>query len=121
MSYSYLWPSGLPQAPQKGYTESIGVLITRTAMDAGPAKQRKRGNRPQSMNVSFIMTDAQVAILETFVVQTIKGTARFGFTHPRTNTIVEVRIVPQTDGEMYSLTYIAPGFYTVALKLEVLP
>jgi hypothetical protein len=90
-------------------------------MDAGPAKQRRRGVKSQTMQVSFIMTTAQVADLESFVEDTIRGTARFGFTHPRTKSIEEVRIVPQSGGDMYSITYLAPEYWTVSLQLEILP
>lgn len=121
MAYAYTWPTSLPQSPQKGFTETGGALILRTPMDAGPAKQRYRGQRPQTMQVSFIMTTAQTQTLETFAKDTLKGTARFGFTHPRLQTIVETRIIPQGEGQLYSFTYLAPGYWTVSLQLEILP
>lgn len=121
MAYSYVWPVSLPQVPQKGYTETGGVLVIRTPQDMGPAKMRKRGLKPQVLNLSFLMTKTQVATLETFVKTTISGTARFGFTHPRTGSVVEVRIVPQGDGEHYNLSYVAPDYYTVTMQFEVLP
>jgi hypothetical protein len=115
------WPPTLPQVPQKGYTETGGVLVVRTPTDSGPAKMRKRGNRPQTLNMSFLMTTAQVASLETFVKTTIQGTIRFEFPHPRLGVPTEVRIVPQGEGEYYTLSYVAPGYYTTQLTLEVLP
>jgi hypothetical protein len=121
MAYSYVWPPALPQAPQKGFSETGGVLILRSPMDAGPAKQRRRGQKPQTMQVSFIMSSAQVSVLEDFVENTIRGTSRFGFTHPRTGLVEEVRIVPQGSGDLYTLTYIAPEFWSVNMQLEVLP
>lgn len=121
MAYTYVWPTTLPQNPQKGFSESSGVLILRTPMDAGPAKLRRRGAKPRILNLTFIMTSDQVATLENFVKNTIKGTARFGFTNPRTQTTEEVRIVPQNDGIMYTNTYAAPGYWNVSLQLEVLP
>ena len=121
MAYSIVWPPTLPQSPQKGYTETGGVLVVRTPTDSGPAKMRKRGNRPQTLNVQFLMTTAQVSTLETFVKTTIQGTVRFGFPHPRLGVVSEVRIVPQGEGEYYNLSYAAPGYYNVNLALEVLP
>lgn len=121
MAYSYTWPNSLPQSPQKGFTESGGVLIARTPMDAGPAKQRRKGKKPSTLSLTFIMTTQQVADLKNFAENTLSGTARFGFTHPRTGTIEEVRILPSNDGDLYSFSYIAPGFYNVSLQLEVLP
>ena len=121
MAYAYIWPPSLPQVPQKGFTETGGALIMRTQMDAGVAKQRRRGLSPAQLNVSFILTTAQVDTLEDFVNNTIKGVARFGFTHPRTKAIEEVRIIPQGEGTLYNLAYLAPGYWTLTLQLEVLP
>lgn len=121
MAYSYTWPASLPQSVQKGFTETGGVLVTRTPQDRGPAKMRYLGNKPQVLNVQFLMTTAQVTTLETFVKSTLRGTARFGFPHPRTSTTVEARIVPQGEGDYYTFTYVAPGYYSVSLTLEVLP
>ena len=121
MAYTYVWEPTLPQSPQKGFTESIGALILRTPMDAGPAKQRYRGHRSNTMQVTFIMTTTQVATLDTWILNTLRGTARFGFPHPRTGSIVETRIVPQGDGALFSTAYIAPGYWNVSLQLEILP
>lgn len=124
MAYSYVWPPSLPQVPQKGYSESGGANVLSTAMDSGPAKRRYRGKRAQMLNLSFLMTAADITTLETFVLGTaaIRAVSRFGFPHPRTGAVVEVRIVPEgSDGNMYNIAYTAPGYYTVTLKLEVLP
>ena len=121
MAYSYIWPANIPQSPQKGYTESSGVLLVRSPMDSGPAKQRYRGKKPSTMQLSFIMTTQQVGYLETFVMNTIKGVARFGFPHPRTTQVVEARILSQSEGVLYNTTYIAPGYWSVSMQLEILP
>ena len=117
------WPStnNFPQVPQKGFTESIGVNIIRSPMDAGPAKQRVRGRKPTTMQLSFIMTNEHASMLETFVKDTIRGTKRFNFTHPRLNTQVEVRILPQGEGEFYQLQYLAPGYWQTSITFEILP
>ena len=73
MAYTYIWPITLPQVPQKGFSETGGVNIIRTPTDAGPAKQRRRGKRPSTLNLSFIMTTAQTTQLESFIDNTIKG------------------------------------------------
>jgi len=117
----YSWPVSLPQAPQRGFTETGGVLVLRTPMDSGPAKQRRRGQKPQVLQLSYLMTTAQVSTFEGFVKNDLKGTARYNYLHPRLNTTVEVRIVPQSGGELYNITYQAPGYWMVALTLEVLP
>lgn len=124
MAYSYVWPASLPQVPQKGYSETGGANILSTAMDSGPAKRRYRGKKPQILSVSFLMTTTEVATLETFALgpSAIRGVARFGFPHPRTGLTVEVRILPEgNDGNLYNVSYSAPGYYNVSMKLEVLP
>lgn len=121
MAYAYIWPVTLPQTPNTNYSETSGVLILRSPMDAGPAKMRRRGSRTDTMLVTFEMSTAQVETLRAFVHDTLKGTARFGFTHPRTHEIVEVRIVPQQDGNLFSIGYILPDYWTISMQLEILP
>lgn len=121
MAYAYVWPPSLPQAPLTDYSETSGALILRTPMDAGPAKLRRRGQRPDTLSVVYGMTRAQLVALAAFVQDTIKGTARFGLPHPRTGATVEVRIVPGQDGELYGTAYGAPDFWRVSLTFEVLP
>lgn len=89
-------------------------------MDAGPAKQRRRGVSPNTMDVSFIMTTEQAAILETFILNDLSGVKRFLFNHPRTLQDVEVRIVNQS-GSLYKLQYLVPGYWTASLQFEILP
>ena len=117
------WPTAgnFPQSPQKGFSESIGVNVIRTQTDMGPAKQRRRSRRPSTMDVSFIMTTAQTQTLEAFINNDLQGVNRFTFTHPRLYTQIDVRIVPQSDGEFFQLQYLAPGYWQTSLKLEVLP
>lgn len=121
MAVSYVWPVSLPQKPRQDYGEDFGVLVLRSPMDKGPAKQRRVGARPDVMRVSFYLTTAQVVTLRTFIADTLKGTARFGFPHPRTDVQVETRIVPQDGGKMFDLAYFAPDLWTVVLTLEILP
>ena len=121
MALSFYWPPGLPQNPQESFSETGGVLVLRTPMDAGPAKQRRRGKRTNSMQCSFYMTSEQVQLLENFIENVIMGTTRFGFIHPRTQQVVEVRIVPQQDGEMFSSGYITKDWWNVGLTFEMLP
>lgn len=121
MAYSYVWPASLPQTPQKGFSEAGGVSVLSTPMDAGIAKRRYRGKSANSMQVTFLMNTTQVATMENFVSNIIKGTARFGFTHPRLKTIVEVRVVPNGNQGLYNIMYAAPDYWTVTLQFEILP
>lgn len=115
------WPPGLPQVPQKGFSETGGVIIIRTPTDKGPAKMRRRGSKPSVLNLSFIMTTEQVSTLETFVETTLGGVRRFNFTHPRTGIQEEFRLVPQSEGDLYNITYLAPDYWTVTAQFELLP
>lgn len=115
------WHQDLPQVPQKGFTESIGLSIIRSATDSGPAKQRRRSVGVNTMDLSFIMTTAQTVTLEDFIKNTLNGVKRFSFPHPRTADTVEVRIVPSGDGEFFKLQYLAPEYWQTSLKFEILP
>ena len=121
MAYTHIWPPSLPQKPNQDYSETSGVNVIRTQPDAGPAKMRRRSNRVKTLSMVFDMTTAQVETLESFIENTITGTIRFGFNHPRTNQIVEVRIVPQEDGKFFDLTYFIEGYWKVSITFEVLP
>ena len=74
MAYTYVWEPTLPQVPQKGFSESIGALILRTPMDAGPAKQRYRGRRSNTMQLTFIMTTQQR--LKSLVYSSVYSTTK---------------------------------------------
>jgi hypothetical protein len=121
------WKSTLPKAPQKGYNESIGINVIRSPMDSGPAKMRRRSKRPDQLDLTYIMTDAQVEVLRLFIESELGGVRRFNYPHPRlstyatTTTWKEVRIVPTGDGEFFKIQYIAPGYWSLGLKIEVLP
>jgi hypothetical protein len=120
------WPPSLPQYPEKSFSENIGVNLLRTPMDMGPAKMRWRSSRPQMLNVQYTLTKTQVENLETFLVTILRGVLRFNFPHPRlssgtTYVYREVRVVPQQNGDLMTLQYLAPDYYRVNLQLEVLP
>ena len=121
MAYTYIWPPTLPQMPLSNYSETTGVLVIRTQPDVGPAKMRRRGQRPDVLNVQYDMSTAQVETLRSFIQDTLRGTTRFGYTHPRTGQVVEVRVVPQGDGQFFTTSYLLPNYWQVSLQLEVLP
>lgn len=122
MAYNYVWPPSLPRSPRPdGYTERPGLNILRTPVDAGPAKQRRRSNRPDQISCVFRLTATELATFQTFVNSTLAGgTLRFGMPHPRTGVMSEVRLVPADDG-VYSLSIVGSRIYDVSLTLEVLP
>lgn len=118
---SYTWPTDLPQTPLKGFTETGGVLLSRTPTEKGLPKMRRIGQIPKVINMTFLMTSDQVQILENFIYNTIKGIFRFNFLHPRTGVNEDVRILPTGEGQLFTLTYLAPGYYNVDMQMEVLP
>jgi len=119
---AHTWPETLPtSADAHSYSEASGVLTLVTPMDMGPAKMRYRGTRPRTMNVDFIMDNTQIATLETFIITTIRGTARFNFIHPRTQVSIEVRIVPASDGKYFDISHFASDLYKISLSLEQMP
>lgn len=121
MAYSYVWPATLPKHPNaNGYTETGGPNVLRTGMDNGPAKQRRRGTKPQTVQCTYQMTVTQLATFETFVATTLRGTARFGWWHPRLDQEVEARIVPAEDG-LYVKTYLTNIYWDVTLTIEIMP
>lgn len=80
---AYTWPLGLPQVPEKGYSESIGVKVSRNSMDSGATKLRTKGVRPDEVSLSYFMTLEQLETLDAFINNTLRVTAPFNFPHAR--------------------------------------
>jgi hypothetical protein len=119
---SYTWPSALPTSvDSQAYSEVSGALVLVSPMDAGPAKMRYRGQKPRQFTVDMIMDDSQIATLEAFINTTLRGTARFDFPHPRTQTIIEARFIPSSDGKYFGISYFAPYLYRISFSLEQMP
>jgi hypothetical protein len=118
---AYTFPATLPQYVTTNYSEASGVLTLVTPMDMGPPKMRRRGVKPTNFAVSFVMDNTQIETLDDFIKDTIKGTARFDFPHPRTRSTIEVRIIPNSDGTYYNIDYLGVEHYTVSMKLEQMP
>ena len=81
------WPGTLPQAFPIGTTEAVQDGRVRSAMDAGPAKLRRRFTavvRTYTLPAErFVFTDAQKATYETFFTSTLSGgTLEFDWTDP---------------------------------------
>ena len=62
----------------------------------------------------------KVETLDNFINVSLDGVTRFGFLHPRKRVMEEVRVVPQ-NGDLFTVQYRAPGYWTVSLQLEILP
>lgn len=118
---AYTWPGGLPQNIRRDFQVSRGLNILSTTMDTGPAKRRRRGAAVETIKVGYYMTASEIAILENFIQNTIKGVARFDYNHPVTGTSIEVRFVPQSDGQLYTVSFSTPTQWAVDMTLEVVP
>jgi hypothetical protein len=125
----YTWPNTLPQLPLRGYSETQNLGISRTQ---DGMKQRRLGELPGTLRVSYTLTGTQVQTLVDFITITLKGTRRFYFPHPRTGVLEQVRLVDNSN-TLCTITHIGTGsgtgnaytkassYYTVDLNLEVIP
>ncbi len=111
------WPSELV-ITRNGFRESPPNNTSRTNMDVGPDKLRRRSTaaiRPVSFNL--FLTTAQVAVLDTFYVDTTNsGSVPFDFIHPRTGATVSARFVSPPDYGVQD-----GDTWTVPISLEILP
>ena len=113
------WPITLPIYPLvDGYTEHVPSTVLRTEMEAGPAKVRQRTTSAiRKFRLNFLLNKSQTAILEDFYLNMLGGGAlSFGFTHPRTDEVLNCRFVS------------APGYQTsngnyfrITAELEAMP
>lgn len=113
------WPSDLPVAPlAERYQESLADTVLRSAMEQGPAKLRQRSTAGVGLiEMSYILSGAQAAVLETFYRETLAGgAARFTLTHPRRGTTVTARFRKPP-----MLTPRNGTYYQARVELEVLP
>ena len=112
------WPATLPQIPLRaGYGETFPDTAIRTEMGVGPAKIRRRiSHNVRPLSVAFILTSAQVDILDEFYqTTTLGGALAFDHEHPRTGTAAELRFTgpPQIS--------VVGGDYLAEFGIEVLP
>lgn len=115
------WPeSTLPllNINKFGY-KSADNNLARTDMEAGPARQRRRFTTgPKTLEASWVLSAAQLALFETFHDVTVEGGSAW-FTMPvpigGLNSVRTVRFV-----EGYEVRAAAREFsYEVSAKLEV--
>ena len=113
------WPDTLPASPLlDGFRETVQNTALRTEMEQGPAKLRRRTTAGvRTMSVAFVLSAAQVAILDTFYLTTLQGgTLSFDFTHPRTAAAVTCRFVKPPEYGVLNGAY-----FKTALDLEIVP
>jgi hypothetical protein len=113
------WPNTLPQCLEvAGYGTAMADTMLRTAMDAGPAKVRRRftaGVRPVAGRIT--VDKDELATLKTFFADsTLSGAIRFAWADPDTGAAAEMRFVSPPQWTAHGA-----GKYLVALDLEILP
>lgn len=113
------WPASLPQRPDvSGYSEKPQSQVTRSEMDAGPAKSRRRFTAGTTdLAWAAVITGAQIATLESFYDSDIAaGALPFDMPHPRTGDTITVRMKSP-----YSLSALGGTRYKLEMTIEVLP
>jgi len=121
------WPFASTVAPALGWSETPGNSVIRSKTDAGPAKLRRRfSSAPSSFSLLFHMSQTEVDRLLTFYdnesdhateAGTGGGVLSFdGLAHPRKGTATVFRFLSPP-----VVTQPAPGRYSVAVKLELIP
>jgi len=113
------WPAGLPQHfDGTSFTEARQQGALRSAMDAGPAKLRRRFTAvPVNIDGTMLVDATQAALLETFHRATLaEGTLAFEWIHPRTGGAVTMRF-----REPPALAFVSGPYWRASLRLEVIP
>lgn len=112
------FPATLPAPLIGNFNETPPDLVVRTKMDAGVDKVRRRFSAgATNIKFSIKLTEAQVAILDTFFVATTNGGAdEFTYKHPRTKSNVTARFKSPP-----SYSDIDGRNYNVGLEIEILP
>lgn len=114
------WPAGLPQRPlSSGFSETPPENVVRTAMDAGPAKIRRRFSAGVRMfSVQYNIDDTGVGLVDTFYTTTLEGgVLSFDFPDPRSGSTISARFVGAP-----KFTALSGGsVFQVSMELEELP
>ena len=94
-----VWPATLPQLPEYGWRERKLPNTVDSETDAGPSKRRRRFTKAKRhLVMTFQLTAAQVATLETFHTDTLADASlNFEFPHPRTGVTHSCRWVNEFD------------------------
>lgn len=131
---SIYWPAGLPQTPQRAsYARAVGNNTTRTSMDYGPAKTRRRSSaQPTVLSAAYMLFESKIdadtgdnvdqkkLFLDFFEV--VDCQMSFWLPDPEDLTrYILAKIRASSDEQGFTLSYAGPGLWSVALTLEVHP
>lgn len=113
----YFWPTTLPQEPSvPGFSGRERDDIARSELGYGAAYIRDRTDfvvRPTIMH--FILTTAEIAILDDFYTNTLKGVRSFDWEDHRTGEFVTYRFMSPPVYTPYGTTN-----WTVNLQFEIM-
>lgn len=113
------FPPTLPQLIlSDGYAEEYESALIRTSVDVGPPKVRARYTTEIfRFSGTLILTTDQVSTMETFYQTTLNGGVDyFTWTHPRTKTTVDMRLINRP-----SIELLGNGYWRCGLSCEVTP
>jgi hypothetical protein len=118
-----VWPAELPEYPLvQGYTRKPQAARVRSAVDAGPAKVRRRFTA-KVRNVTYLvtLTKAQLAIFWDFYDNTLaEGSLPFNWVDGVTGAPAVLRFADDEPSEAPANGN-EPGYLTISMPLEILP
>jgi hypothetical protein len=88
-------------------------------VDAGPAKVRRRFTAvPEDVTIQMILSEAEMATLKDFIVNTLLYVLPFTWVDFRTNVAANYRL---KNGQLPSEEHYGDDMWMVSLDLELLP
>ena len=111
------WPSTLPCPLYEGCQYTPAENVIRSGMDVGTKVRRRFTWVPEEVTFTLRLTTAQVAILQSFVRDTLKDVLPFQW--------VEFRAGPDSVAtyrfrQRPSYTPVGPGWWDASLQLDLL-
>lgn len=116
------WPSNLPQ---QAYTDSGPSYagqsnVIRTDMNTGPAKMRRRFTAISAdVTVQLEMSEAEIAILENFVKNTLGEVGQFNWVNVYNGSAAVYRF--KEGWSSVKLKWFGNDIWTVSMDLEQMP
>jgi hypothetical protein len=117
-----VWPTGLPQEvyTDQGPTYTAQDNTVRSSVTSGPAKLRRRFTAvPSDVTVSLQLSEDEIAILETFVKDTLGEVLPFDWVKFHTGEAAPYRF--KAGWSSVKLTWYVGDVWNVSMELECLP
>lgn len=116
------WPTTLPQQifTEDGPTYGAQSNVIRTDMTTGPAKMRRRFTaQVADVSVQLELSEAEIAILEEFVKETLGETGQFNWVNVYNGQPATYRF--KEGWSSVKLKYFGGDVWTVTMDLEQMP